>query len=260
LLSAPQPDEVVEVFSGDTLEEAMAHAVATLGPDLTVRRARRVRKGVHGLRGKERYEVVAVPPPRSAGDAVGNAFEALLEQAEREEDTTSAPARLAAVPVVLEELPEIAPVIPAPVAQVFDQELLAPSALEVTPPTPPARRPASPRPTAAPASRRTARKGWSRTALTRVGIPGAVLAALPPEDPEDDLGWVSAVTTALTTALPAPDPAAAVVVNGRGIEGVLGILNATRNGLTPGTITYAGRTAPATALELALAIRAEVLR
>jgi hypothetical protein len=41
---------------------------------------------------------------------------------------------------------------------------------------------------------------------------------------------------------------------------VRGILAAARKGMTPGTITYAGRTAPATATELALAVRAEVLR
>ena len=94
--SASQPDpsgegEVVEVFTGDTLEEAMAAAVAGLGPDLTVRRARKVRAGVRGLLGRDRYEVLAVPAagrrrplPRSA-DAVGSALDALLEAADEQE-------------------------------------------------------------------------------------------------------------------------------------------------------------------------------
>jgi len=87
LPSATQPDEVVEVFLGDTLEEAMSRAVARLGADLTVRRARKVRKGVQGLVGKDRFEVVAVPAPhQAAAQAVDGAFEALLMQAEEAED------------------------------------------------------------------------------------------------------------------------------------------------------------------------------
>ncbi|MDP9434997.1 MAG: hypothetical protein M3P93_07305, partial [Actinomycetota bacterium] len=58
-----QPAEVVQSFSGDSLEEAMAAAVDALGPDLVVRRARKVRSGVRGLMGRERYQVLALPDP-----------------------------------------------------------------------------------------------------------------------------------------------------------------------------------------------------
>jgi hypothetical protein len=272
LPSAQQHDEVVEVFSGDTLEEAMAYAVATLGPDLTVRRARRVRKGVQGLRGKETYEVVAVPAPRAEpADAVGNAFEALLAQAEEAEQPVpvrrvARPAHADAPPVVLEAVPELAPVSPAPEAIVFDQAMLAPPPAAAVAPLPrkpsaaPARRPATPRKAVVPAPRRTAEvSGWGRSALRQLGLPTAVLSALPAMEPKDDLAWVAALAKAFATVLPEADPSAAVCVSGTGLDGVKGILAAARKGMTPGTITYAGRTAPATAMELALAVRAEVL-
>jgi hypothetical protein len=86
-----------------------------------------------------------------------------------------------------------------------------------------------------------------------------VLAALPAKEPKDDLAWVAALAKAFATVLPEADPSAAVCVSGSGLEGVRGILAAARKGMTPGTITYAGRTAPATAMELALCVRAEVL-
>jgi hypothetical protein len=268
LLSAPQPDEVVEVFTGDTLEEAMAYAVASLGPDLTVRRARRVRKGVQGLRGKESYEVVAVPAPRAAGDdAVGSAFAALLEQAELAEDPqpvrrTARPATADAAPVVLASVPvprpELEPFVPQPVARVVEAAPARPRRAVPATRTPrSAPRCAAP---AAPAPRRTAETvGWGVVALRELGLPRAVLAALPAKEPRTDMAWVAALTKAFASVLPLADPSAAVCVSGTGLEGVRGILDAARKGMTPGTITYAGRTAPATATELALAVRAEVL-
>jgi hypothetical protein len=282
LQSAQQSDEVVEVFTGDTLEEAMAYAVATLGADLTVRRARRVRKGVQGLRGKEKYEVVAVPAARPpSDDALGSAFDALLAQAEEAEDATSSvpvrrttrPAHADQPPVVLEAVPELMPVSPAPEAIVFDQEMLAPAPAPAPAPVrkapaakrAPARKP-SPRATTparvatAPAPRRTgSESGWGRTALKQLGLPTAVLAALPAKEPKDDLAWVAALAKAFATVLPEADPSAPVCVSGAGLEGVRGIHAAGRKGMTPGTLTYAGRTAPATAMELALCVRAEVL-
>jgi len=119
-------------------------------------------------------------------------------------------------------------------------------------PAAPARRPATP---AAPTV-------WSRAALTRLGLPKRVLAALPARDPRDDVGWTTALTKALSTVLPAPGtvgPTHPVVVDGHGLEGVLGMLAAAQRGMTPGSITSAGRTVPATAFELALVVR-EALR
>ena len=269
MLSAPQSDEVVEVFTGETLEEAMAYAVASLGPDLTVRRARRVRKGVQGLRGKETYEVVALPAPRAASpaDAVGSAFETLLHQAEQAEEVEPVPVRRTTRPAA-DAPPVVLASVPLPRTELFDQTLLPPieaprqAPRAARPPAPPAPRQqrvraAAPRP----APRRTEESsGWSRRALSQLGVPRAVLAELPENDPRSDLAWVRALTRALETAVPPYDADATVVVSGVGLEGVLGIVAAGRKGLPPGTITYDGRTAPATATELALALRSEVLR
>src|SRR4051794_13757717 len=68
----------------------MAYAVAALGPDLQVRRARKVRKGVAGLAGRDKYEVVAVPAETVGEvDALDSAFDVLLSQAEQAEQPTA---------------------------------------------------------------------------------------------------------------------------------------------------------------------------
>ncbi len=299
-------DEVVEVFTGDTLEEAMAYAVATLGPDLTVRRARKVRKGVQGLRGKETYEVAAVPAPRaSSEDAVEDAFASLLQDAESREEAhqpAPAPVRRTARPSVAAALRE--PSVPA------DSPPAAPAAvpepdLAVLPvpasaaPAPggrtarsaparaavPARRTqgkartstalatlpstavAVRRPTTAPVESHRAvappvapgTPRWGRAELAALGLPRRVLDALPARPPRDDAAWIGALSKAFATVLPppgAPDETHPVVVNGYGVEGVVGLLKAAAKGMTPGTITVDGRTAPATPTELALVVRA----
>jgi hypothetical protein len=71
---------------------------------------------------------------------------------------------------------------------------------------------------------------------------------------------VAALSRAFAAVVPPADPSADVCVSGTGLAGVKGIVSAARRGMTPGTITYDGRTAPATPTELALAVRAEVLR
>jgi hypothetical protein len=314
LPSVLQPEEVVEVFTGDTLEEAMAFAVAALGPDLSVRRARKVRRGVQGLVGKDRYEVVAIPAPSvSSEGAVESAFDALLFQAEEAEEPsgrlrrTTRPAL--APPAVPHPAPAVAqhvvrqrepsrpePVellaLPAPVEPVFLEAevdlppIVVPQAValpalpvtevvaEVTT-APIAELTDAPAPTAkpAPAARKRAPRtpkpvpaasppGWSLQALADLGLPPSVLAALPSDEPADDLAWVVALAVAMTAVLPAPaalDAAHPLVVNGYGIAGVIGLLDAAARGLTPGTITVGDRTAAATAAELALVVRTAVV-
>ena len=284
--SALQPDDVVEVFVGDTLEEAMAYAVASLGPDLVVRRARTVRKN---LVGKDRYEVLAGPGETAPStDAVGSAFDALLQQAEAEEAPTAVrrttrpapPAEplvvepratepdpepavpaIAAAPVAVEEplAPEpVAVVEPAPVEPVAVVEPAAPAAK--APVKRAARKaPAKPRKAAAPKATPT---GWSRQRLAELGLPEAVLARLPAQDPTSDLHWAAALAEAIDAVLP---PAAVLseesplVVDGYGLKGVLGILDAATRGFTPGSLVLGDRTVPATATEMALVVRQAVL-
>lgn len=338
MLSEQLP-EVVEVFTGDTLEEAMAYAVAALGPDLSVRRARKVRKGVQGLVGKDRYEVVAVPPPGAPStDAVASAFDALLDQAEKAETPVrrddrprsphpapsvaehAAPARPrvqrapralpAEAPAPEAPAPSRARATKAPVRRTTRTAAPAPAPAPppVSPPpatrstavaktarakavpaktapaktapaktvpakaagAAPARRTPAPRkaaaavvPATAPARRRGAvPPGWSREALVALGLPEQVLQALPAQDPLDDLAWVVALAVAISSVLPEPaalGPDHPLVVDGYGVQGVLGLLDAAARGLTPGTITVGDRTAPATATELALAVRTAVV-
>lgn len=252
--------EVVEVFTGESLEEAMATAVAALGPDLQVRRARKVRSGVRGLMGKDRYEVLAVPAGggRPTAEAVTAALEGLLERAESEE-AGSAPLSPAPAPVPT----------PAP----------APALRRSTPVAAPRREPdlaeRAPHPEPAVAQHSAPAPGhqtgaepppgpgvWSRRRLLAVGVPAIVVDALPVDDPIDDLGWLVAVTTAVSATVPEPASADAehpAVMDGHGTAGALALLDAGVRGTTPGSLTHGGRTVAATALELALAVRAAVL-
>lgn len=273
-----QPDdEVVEVFSGDTLEEAMANAVAALGPELSVRRARKVRKGMQGLMGKDRFEVLALPAPRADGDALEDAFDALLSRAEEAEEER-VPARRTGESVA-EQHPHPAPLVaahftppPTPARSTRRRPAPAPATdpePDVVPvPVPRAARsapeplllePEPERPAPAPRGKRGT--GWSRTALQRLGVPKSVLQALPQDDPGDDLAWLTAVAAAIATVLPAPQapgPACPLVVSGHGLAGALAMLKAAADGLVPGTLTTGDRTAPATPLELALVLRSAV--
>jgi hypothetical protein len=277
LPSVLQPEEeVVEVFTGDTLEEAMAYAVAALGPDLSVRRARKVRRGVQGLVGKDRYEVVAIPSPSvSSEGALDSAFDALLFQAEEAEEPTARARRTTrpalAPPPVPHPAPAVAqhtqrlpePVRPEPVelVAVIEAVVEAPAPTRVV-------RAAKVAPAAAPKKRapRTrkavAPTGWSLQALSDLGLPTSVLEALPQDAPADDLAWVVALAVAISAVLPTPaalDAEHPLVVNGYGLAGVKGLLDAAARGLTPGTITVGERTAAATATELALVVRTAVV-
>jgi hypothetical protein len=124
----------------------------------------------------------------------------------------------------------------------------------------------SPGPSAAAARpaalRRPSGSGWSGTRLRDLGVPDAVLAALPAEEPADDLRWVVALTDAIAATVPAPaeDGTAHVTANGTGLRGALALLRLGVDGVPPQTLSVDGRAVPATATELALAIRAGILR
>lgn len=286
--SAPQPDamtgprpadgprpgaeetgEVVEVFTGESLEEAMAAAVAALGPDLHVRRARKVRSGVRGLMGKDRYEVLAVPAagPRSSPEAVTAALEGLLERAESEE-SASRPGQPAAAPApaptrtpapgpsLRRSTPVAAPrrasdlaeQLPHPQPDLAEHGSAAP-------------RPAAPEPAPGPAAAPSPAR-WSRARLLEIGVPPAVVAALPDEEPTDDIGWLVALTAAIEATVPPHATADAdhpAVLDGHGTPGALALLDAGVRGIPPGALTVAGRTVAAGAVELAIAVRAAVL-
>ena len=117
--------------------------------------------------------------------------------------------------------------------------------------------PARPRRRTAPTAIATV--GWSRQALTSLGLPAVLLQALPAQDPTGDLAWVVGLSEALAELLPAPaepDEEHPVVVSGYGLAGLLAIVEAGCRGVTPGTWTWGSRTCLATPTELALGVRA----
>lgn len=273
------PDDV-EVFHGSTLEEAMAGAIDALGGDLTVTSARKVKRGLPGMKGKEHFEVLARRPVSAAEedaaavvgaaeDVVDSAFAALLASAEEDERVTTA----ATLPRPRTDSHPAPEVVVDPVAPRAAQKPVArrlPAAAEPEVPVvaaPVAKAPA--RPAAAAKRKRTAAKqpaapGWSRAALARLGVPQAVLKALPAKPPTTDLGWVRAVERAVARTVPAQavlGPQAPVVLSGYGVEGVVSMLRtAVDTGLPLGVITLdGGRVALATPTEIALVLRAAVL-
>lgn len=134
--------------------------------------------------------------------------------------------------------------------------LAAPAAPPPVTPRPVTGRPATTRPSGAPSARAL---GWSRSALQRLGVPAPVVAALPASDPVDDLGWLTALTEAISAVVPPPGelgPDVPVVVSGYGLDGALGVLREGCRGAVPGVLVSADRTAPATAVEIALVLRA----
>ncbi len=100
----------------------------------------------------------------------------------------------------------------------------------------PAAVPAPPAPSRARRSAAPAVGTWSKAALTRLGVPAAVLDDLDPPAPGDDLGWVVALTSAIAAAVPdpgEPDEKHPVVVSGHGLAGVVAMLDAGSRGAAP---------------------------
>jgi hypothetical protein len=295
LPSQSQPDPTwlptaeTSVYAGNSLEEAVAEARAYLGAQAQIRAARRVRQG---LRGRVRFEVLAAPAPRpaipqydepaayepapldttglDATSVVDLTLDQLLAVADEQESAAQAgPSAAAATPedftalvraalqrVPLEaEAPAGAGPHPAP-------ELL--DAVACLLPREEAPVPA-PRPSLAlevldedDEIEDPVRAGWSLLTLARAGVPSEILDRLPALDPEDDLGWLTALRDAISDLVPAParlGESASAVVDGVGLAGATQILRAGLVGIPPGTLKMNGKKLRATAAELALAVR-----
>jgi hypothetical protein len=230
-------------FEGQSIETALAAAVASLGPDLDVAEARRVRsKGVLGFFAKERFEVLAAPKPAGVSDAVcaqaavqiDQTLQSLMARIEAEESPPAsfAASLAAANPDWHADLAEFIGLDPVPVAEV----VAAPS------------RPGEP--------------SWSRAALRRLGLHDTIVDLLTVPEGSSDDAWTMDLVAALRSALcreltPVDDVAVdgTVTVSGHGPRAALGLIRAAADGARPDLIHLGGGDVPATAMELALAVR-----
>lgn len=99
---------------------------------------------------------------------------------------------------------------------------------------------------------------WSRNALAGLGVPVEVLARLPIIDPDNDLEWTAALGRAIAAEVPAAGtlgPATRLSVSGYGLAAAVDLVRAGVQGFTPDALVIDSQPVPATATELALAIR-----
>jgi hypothetical protein len=237
-------------FEGESIETALAAAVASLGPDLDVAEARRVRsRGVLGFFAKERFEVLAAPKRAGVSEAVcaeaavqiDQTLESLMARIESEE---SAPASFAA---------SLAAANPDWHVDLADFIGIDSPPAPVAPAPPPAPPRSSPRP---------GEPAWSRAALRRLGLHDAIVDLLTVAEDADDEAWTIDLVAALRAALcreltPVDDTPAdgTITVSGHGPRAALGLIRAAADGARPDRLHLGGDDVPATAMELALAVR-----
>lgn len=243
-------------FEGQSIETALAAAVTSLGPDLEVSEARKVRSGgLLGFFAKERYEVLAAPKAQGVPDAVcaeaavqiDQTLHTLMARIEAEE---SAPASFAAT------LAEANPDWQADLADFIG--LADPDAAPEPEPAPaPAPTPALPVP-----PRRPGEPAWSRAALRQLGLHATIVDLLTVRDGADDQAWTMDLVSALCAALGqelAPlgqTPAdGTITVSGHGPRAAVGLIGAAVDGARPDLLHLVGGDVPATAMELALSVR-----
>ena len=201
--------------------------MASLGPDLEVSEARKVRsKGVLGFFAKEHYEVLA--EPKLSDDTLARAeaslddtLQSLMARIEAEETPAAFAASLAAAAT-------IAPPPPSPAVLVAA----------------PACRPGEPR--------------WSRDALQSLGIHPRVLGRLAAAEGSPDEEWTMDLAGALRVELAAAAasvPDGLVTVSGTGAAAAVAMIRAAACGFPVDLLRLPGGDVPATALELALAVR-----
>jgi hypothetical protein len=243
-------------FEGSSIETALAAAVASLGPDLEVSEARKVRsRGMLGFFAKEHYEVLA--EPKLSGDVLARAeasiddtLQNLMAQIEAEETgelnlpTPRQPDAAFAVSLAAATTDLPPPETPAQPVQ---------------PAPPPATRHESlgPAETPAPLSR-PGEPLWSRAALLHLGIDGRFLARVMVADGADDQAWTFALADAVKTELIAAEaavPDGSITITGTGAAAAITLINAAACGLPVERLRLPGGDVPATALELAMAVR-----
>ena len=263
-------------FRGATVEAALATARAAQGPDVTVLRALRVRRGVRGLlpgpgevvlRVRVPVQASGVPgaPATRNGDPVDHALRALLA---RNDHLDVDPAAAAATPSP--SRPPSAPVRDfVPESDIVVVETpdgghghraleVAGAELERAPqPPPPAAGPGTRPGTAVEEPR------WDVPAMHVAGLPLAVCRRLPDTDPGDHRARVAALAGAIAAVVPSPcppGPTQAVALSGYGPQGALALIQAGASGVVPDRLHLDDGPVLATAYALALGVLACVPR
>ena len=241
-------------FEGTSIENALAAAVASLGPDLEVSDARKVRsRGVLGFFAKEHFEVLA--EPKLTGDALARA------EASLDDTLQDLMARIEAQEIHLPP-PKQTPAAFAASLAAATQPVAAPSPARQAPPLPePAARalPEPPAPAENPAPPgRPGEPIWCRAALLDLGIDERFLARVTVADGADDQAWTIALANAVKTELTAAEaavPDGSITITGTGAGAAIKLINAAACGLPVERLRLPGGDVPATAMELALAVR-----
>ena len=277
-------------YSGRTVEVAVKSAMDDLGDDAEILSARRVRRGgVAGFFASEHVEVSARRVARSAqlqtasmtidlsdraiGRAQAIAFEEHLQQMVRAVEEEEAPVAMAP-PAATAAASAAAPVVPAaapaaPMAHRLTDADLAPLPPAPPPAPAPAVAAAAPRvveadyePDERPARRAprkpaSHRRGpqWSVSNLRRLGVAEEVLRRLVAPQPASDTAWTMALERAISDALPTGESRDRIAMHGYGAESAVTLLASALRGHRVDYIHLRERTAPASVLELALAIR-----
>jgi hypothetical protein len=229
--------------------------VESLGPDLEVSEARKVRSGgLLGFFAKERFEVLAAPKAAGVSEAVhaqatahvDQTLQALMARIEAEETPASFASSLAAA---------ANPEWPADLADFIGFD--GPPELEAGPEAQTAL--ALPE---APVARRAGEPAWSRAELRTLGVPEGILHRLTVAEGADDQEWTMALARALLTELQARTPPAPgepvdglVTVSGHGPSSAVGLIRAALDGASPERLHLPAGDVPATGMELALAVR-----
>lgn len=280
-------------FEGATIEEALGAAVSTLGEDLRILDAQRVRRrGLLAIRKRERFEVTAAP-----GLAEPKGFEDVLRRmVERVDDAERAVRGAELADTNTSWWSEADFVVPEPATphpgDGLDVSRLNGGLTETADPTevdvrsepamatlaaahgdpmasslhPGGEAPAHSATTGSIATKpaRPARPVviddspvWSRAALLALDLPPALIGRMRCEELVDDLDWVGALARAIGELL---ETAASVSgpceLTGHGAEAAVHLLRGACDGFRLDSLVIDGRRVPATPLELALAIRA----
>jgi hypothetical protein len=279
-------------FEGSTIEEALEAAVASLGDDLEIIDAQRVRRrGVLGVGRKERFEVTASRKQQQA-DAFDSVLARMVDRVDKAEHRLGVdpaegdeaawwpqadfvlpaapsrrPARVKSAKVPTR--PQPAP--PNPADQVSTLDL---GSLTARSPAAPDARPAA---SAVPAPQREQRPAarhaaaptvlpscgdedlvdWSADRLLGIGLPPALVGRIPADDLDTDIEWIAATAKAIGELLEtAQTVSGPCELTGHGQDAVIHLIRGACDGFRIGALVIDGVRVPATPMELALAVRA----